>query len=262
MVRTVLRHAGALRMDHIMGLFRLWWIPNGMGAGQGAYVRYDHEAMVGVLLLEAYRAGAVIIGEDLGTVEPWARDYLTSRGILLKPEFQFSERFSIASGLRLSFYKDALNANYDYFLWQIKGDINNTNYIKIDNIEQRVYKLGIPLEFRLSPRRRDHFVRQYFLVGALFDFATFTNTKISTYNEFSDRYKDDVKETIPRPNNFSSYYYAGIGLKIGKAGYPSANFEVLFPMISFGEYMISSFSKSSGTGVIGIATSLKIPIAL
>ncbi len=82
MVRTVLRHAGALRVDHIMGLFRLWWIPNGMGAGQGAYVRYDHEAMVGVLLLEAYRAGAVIIGEDLGTVEPWARDYLTSRGIL------------------------------------------------------------------------------------------------------------------------------------------------------------------------------------
>lgn len=182
--------------------------------------------------------------------------------VSLKPEFQFSERFSIASGLRLSFYKDALNANYDYFLWQIKGDINNTNYIKIDNIEQRVYKLGIPLEFRLYPRRRDHFVRQYFLVGALFDFATFTNTKISTYNEFSDRYKDDVKETIPRPNNFSSYYYAGIGLKIGKAGYPSANFEVLFPMISFGEYMISSFSKSSGTGVIGIATSLKIPIAL
>ena len=82
MMRTVLRHAGALRMDHIIGLFRLWWIPRGMGADQGAYVRYDHEAMVGVVLLEAYRAGAVIIGEDLGTVEPWVRDYLASRGVL------------------------------------------------------------------------------------------------------------------------------------------------------------------------------------
>ncbi|MDO4243198.1 MAG: 4-alpha-glucanotransferase [Actinomyces sp.] len=82
MVRTVLRHAGALRVDHVIGLFRLWWIPEGMGAEQGAYVRYDHEAMVGVLLLEAQRAGAVIIGEDLGTVEPWARDYLASRGVL------------------------------------------------------------------------------------------------------------------------------------------------------------------------------------
>ena len=82
MVRTVLRHAGAVRVDHILGLFRLWWIPDGFGAEEGTYVRYDHEAMVGVLLLEAHRAGAVVIGEDLGTVEPWVRDYLAERGVL------------------------------------------------------------------------------------------------------------------------------------------------------------------------------------
>jgi len=82
MLRTVLRHAGAIRIDHIMGLFRLWWIPEGNGAQHGAYVRYDHEAMVGILCLEAHRAGAVVIGEDLGTVEPWVRDYLVDRGIL------------------------------------------------------------------------------------------------------------------------------------------------------------------------------------
>ncbi|MFC7405171.1 4-alpha-glucanotransferase [Georgenia alba] len=82
MVRTVLRHAGAVRIDHIMGLFRLWWIPAGMGADEGTYVRYDHEAMVGVLLLEAARAGATVIGEDLGTVEPWVREYLAERGVL------------------------------------------------------------------------------------------------------------------------------------------------------------------------------------
>ncbi|WP_241236866.1 4-alpha-glucanotransferase [Georgenia faecalis] len=82
MARTVLRHAGALRIDHILGLFRLWWIPDGASAADGTYVRYDHEAMVGVLLLEAHRAGAVVIGEDLGTVEPWVRGYLTERGVL------------------------------------------------------------------------------------------------------------------------------------------------------------------------------------
>ncbi len=82
MLRTVLRHAGAIRIDHIMGLFRLWWIPAGNGAQHGAYVRYDHEAMVGILCLEAHRAGAVVIGEDLGTVEPWVRDYLSDRGLL------------------------------------------------------------------------------------------------------------------------------------------------------------------------------------
>ena len=82
MLRTVLRHAGAIRIDHIIGLFRLWWIPQGRGARDGAYVRYDHEALIGILCLEAYRAGAVVIGEDLGTLEPWVRDYLSDRGIL------------------------------------------------------------------------------------------------------------------------------------------------------------------------------------
>ena len=82
MLRTVLRHAGGLRVDHIIGLFRLWWVPNGCHASEGTYVRYDHEALIGILALEAYRAGAVVVGEDLGTVEPWARDYLRERGLL------------------------------------------------------------------------------------------------------------------------------------------------------------------------------------
>ena len=82
MVSGALRHAGGVRIDHIMGLFRLWWVPKGLGPRHGAYVRYNHEAMVGVVALEAYRAGALVIGEDLGTVEPWVRDHLASRGIL------------------------------------------------------------------------------------------------------------------------------------------------------------------------------------
>ena len=82
MLAGVLRSAGGLRVDHILGLFRLWWIPAGMGPAAGTYVRYDHEAMVGILALEAHRAGAVVVGEDLGTVEPWVRDYLRERGIL------------------------------------------------------------------------------------------------------------------------------------------------------------------------------------
>jgi 4-alpha-glucanotransferase len=82
MVRTVLRSGGGVRVDHIIGLFRLWWIPKGLGPTEGTYVRYDHEAMIGILALEAVRAGAVVVGEDLGTVEPWVREYLTQRGIL------------------------------------------------------------------------------------------------------------------------------------------------------------------------------------
>ena len=82
MVRAALANAGAARIDHILGMFRLWWIPDGRAATEGTYVYYDHEAMMGVILLEAQRAGAVVIGEDLGVVEPWVRDYLRERGVL------------------------------------------------------------------------------------------------------------------------------------------------------------------------------------
>ncbi|MDT5326060.1 MAG: 4-alpha-glucanotransferase [Mycobacterium sp.] len=81
-VNAMLRHAGGARIDHIVGLFRLWWIPKGSAPTDGTYVRYHHEAMLGILVLEAHRAGAVVVGEDLGTVEPWARDYLRERGLL------------------------------------------------------------------------------------------------------------------------------------------------------------------------------------
>lgn len=79
---ATMRLSGALRIDHILGLFRLWWIPEGERADRGAYVYFDHEAMVGILLLEAHRHDTLVIGEDLGTVEPWVRQYLDDRGIL------------------------------------------------------------------------------------------------------------------------------------------------------------------------------------
>ncbi len=91
MLRTILRHAGGLRVDHIVGLFRLWWVPDGARPSEGTYVRYDHEALVGILALEAQRAGAFVVGEDLGTVEPWARDYLRERGLFGTSIFWFEK---------------------------------------------------------------------------------------------------------------------------------------------------------------------------
>ncbi|MFF4789183.1 4-alpha-glucanotransferase [Streptomyces sp. NPDC001276] len=82
LLRALFRYAGALRIDHVMGLFRLWWIPRGLPPTEGTYVRYDAEAMLAVLVLEASRAGAVVIGEDLGTVEPGVRETLDRRGVL------------------------------------------------------------------------------------------------------------------------------------------------------------------------------------
>ncbi|WP_026126793.1 4-alpha-glucanotransferase [Nocardiopsis xinjiangensis] len=77
-----LRHSGGVRMDHVMGLFRVWCVPEGASPDQGTYIHYDHEGTVGSLLLAAHRADAVVVGEDLGTVEPWVREHLDDRGIL------------------------------------------------------------------------------------------------------------------------------------------------------------------------------------
>jgi 4-alpha-glucanotransferase len=92
LMRAGFADAGGLRADHVLGLFRLWWVPEGMTADQGTYVRYRHEAMIGLLTGEAAKAGGVAIGEDLGTVDAWMRDYLAARRVLGTSMLWFERR--------------------------------------------------------------------------------------------------------------------------------------------------------------------------
>ena len=80
-VRAGFCHAGGLRFDHVMGLFRLFWIPPEGGAADGTYVRYPHRELLDILSLESVRAGAYVVGEDLGVVPDYARPNLRSLGI-------------------------------------------------------------------------------------------------------------------------------------------------------------------------------------
>jgi 4-alpha-glucanotransferase len=88
-LRASMRHAGALRIDHIAGLQRLYWVPRAETAQHGAYVRNPFEAMMRILALESQRMRCLVIGEDLGTVPEGLREAMDAAGMLSYKVFQF-----------------------------------------------------------------------------------------------------------------------------------------------------------------------------
>lgn len=81
-IRAALRHSAGLRIDHVMGLFRLYWIPRGSAPDEGTYVAYPYRDLLNIVALESHRSGAFIVGEDLGTVEDVVRKEMLQRDML------------------------------------------------------------------------------------------------------------------------------------------------------------------------------------
>lgn len=114
-IRSAFRHGGGLRIDHVMGLFRLFWIPDGVHPSKGAYVRYNADEMLAIVALESERAQAYVVGEDLGTVEDSAREKLSEWGVLSYRLLWFEKT------LPSKFPKEALSAITTHDLPTVAG---------------------------------------------------------------------------------------------------------------------------------------------
>ncbi|HMJ89798.1 MAG TPA: 4-alpha-glucanotransferase, partial [Candidatus Acidoferrum sp.] len=91
-LRFQMRHTGLLRLDHVMGLHRLWWIPRGASAADGAYVRYNAEELYAILCLESHRHQTMLVGENLGTVPPEVNRSMKRHGLRQMYVAQYEEQ--------------------------------------------------------------------------------------------------------------------------------------------------------------------------
>ncbi len=121
MLRANMRRAGALRIDHVMGLMRLYWIPPGEKASRGAYVRYPFDDLLGILALESVRNECLVIGEDLGTVPEGFRGRMAEEGVLSYRVMRF-ERYPDGLFKRPESYPSlSLSTSATHDLSTIKG---------------------------------------------------------------------------------------------------------------------------------------------
>jgi len=177
----------------------------------------------------------------------------------LRVEYVLKKRLAIASGLRFSFYNANLSSDRDYFLWRVTEDETITNYVKIKNIHQRNYYLGVPIEIKFFPREKDYFVRHYFIFGTSFNFLVASEKNIEFHNKMMEKYSPMVEKHVGKPSFFNGTVYAGIGLKIGKSSYPFGNIDFFFPVLTFHQHNNNSFTTIYPFG-FGVRTTFHIPL--
>ncbi|MEO9223325.1 MAG: 4-alpha-glucanotransferase [Mycobacteriaceae bacterium] len=138
-VRATLAGGGGLRVDHVMGLFRLWWVPPGGAPTDGGYVRYPWRDLLAIIALESHRAQALVVGEDLGVVEDGVREAMAEFGLLSYRLLWFEDDDPA------QWPADAMAAVTTHDLPTVPGLVEGT-----DVAEQRALQLGADAELEAN----------------------------------------------------------------------------------------------------------------
>jgi hypothetical protein len=177
----------------------------------------------------------------------------------IKPEYTFSKRFTVAAGLRFSFSASTLESDRDYFFWKVNETETTTNYLRINEINQTNYYLGIPMEIRYFLHRKKYFG---FILGTSYNFLLASTDDVRFVNADMKKYASNVKENLEKPDFFQGCVYAGFGVNAGRAHHPHVSFEFYFPTIMYGRKgKTNSFTKTEGgvSAGFGMRVALQIP---
>ncbi len=216
-IRKNCRHGGALRIDHVMRLFRLYWIPDNCDATQGAYVKELTLDFVKILALESVRNQVVIVGEDLGTVEPGIRETLARFGILSYRLFYFEKNQGGAFRRAEEYPAQALVSSTTHDLPTLAGfwtgadiaarraagviDEENTRAQLAARAQEKQKMLDVLFEMNLMPGYLPRSAEAYpELIGelhnAVFGFLARTPSQLLAINQ-EDLTKEPAQQNLP-----------------------------------------------------------------
>jgi len=178
--------------------------------------------------------------------------------------FLLHNRIGLSSGLRFSQTSSSLKSDEKFFYWKFGEENVTTDYLRIQKITGQNYWLGIPLEFRFFPNRRDIWVQHYFKLGYSYNMRIGSHNSVSFENAEMNKYASDVAGQIAQSSSNYSYFYPAFGLKIGrfkndKHRFPWINLEFHFPGVLFAENVSPFFKKNVNIGV-GFQISVQIPL--
>ncbi|GHT62405.1 hypothetical protein AGMMS50239_15630 [Bacteroidia bacterium] len=179
----------------------------------------------------------------------------------IKYEYIFCDnRLGFATGLRFSKISGKMSPNWNksYFLWLFRQEGLNTDYLSIQNMTQKNYYLGVPLELRyIYPRRRDSFFKQYVKLGVAVNCLVSTKNSIAFYDNAMTQYASTVNDAIEKPDLFNAYIYPAYGFKFGRLKDVSFNMEFHFPGFLVGNKAHPFIRQDFG---VGMQLSVQMPV--
>lgn len=172
-----------------------------------------------------------------------------------KPEFSLNHHFVAAAGLRLSYNNSVLNSDRGYFLWKVAENGQTTDYVRVNDLTQNNFYLGVPLELTIFTSQRDLRVRQYFKAGFVFNalLASSTNPRFVT-PAMENIYKDKIVSQLKKPSAFGAQAFLGFGMKIGRMNKPFGSVEIQMPVNLLKNQRASSFVYTAPVSFAMVAT--------